>query len=566
MAVIKRSEHESSHRVLGRVKVAIYASESQEAVVLFFGNPVPRADLPVRIQSSCVYGDALSISDCDCRQQLEDTYGRFLESRRGILIFVREEGYGGGLIAQGQSVRLSRTDSVDPIEAYRQVGVRPEKAEYSLAIEVLRDIGADTFSLLTNNGRKLEAMTAAGLAATREPLPVRPTEDNLAFLEAKQTQLDQPLGLTPPTEQQQDFNCFVIGAATMDHVLELRHNPSIGKARQASRYRRRPGGKAFNQAVALSRLGARTTLLTVRGSDADSAEISNVLAMERVRDEHTRTPHDLRTPQTVVFQPAGHPPTYVGWLGAEHRTLRRQIIGQFQTQIQAADAVMVTLEASEDAVHHAVRLAQANSLVVLSASPIVEAPYEVGTEALEHTDVIVGSREELAALIPNHRSRRASDAENELQIAQHLAHLCGTTVVLTSFRSVRRWALAVNPHIVPVRVFAADVRQAGVSDAIGTTDVFCAGLALQMLRLPEASNLPRVTGIWRGPESPLAHREYVTDALVKALSSEAYVARSKGGYKTFPRWGEEFELWSRLHPPEVESEQATRAAFGGFGA
>jgi GTP cyclohydrolase II len=530
-----------------------------EAVALSYGRISAGRDLPVRIQSVCVYGDTLGISDCDCGQQLEDTYGRFLEARRGLLVFVRGEGYGHGLGVQARALHIGNEFAIDPIQAYFSVGVQPNLKNYETAVEVLTDLGINSCVLLTNNQSKITQLQAAGIDVVREAVPVRPTADNIRFLVAKQTLLDQPLGLKEDNDQEAQYpHCFVIGTAVMDHVFEVRHNPSIGRTRQAERYRRRPGGKAFNQAVALARLGASSSLLTVRGNDPDAREISNVLATERVHGFYTGRPDGLRTPQTVVVQPPGRSPTYVGWLGEQHRLLHPNIIGQHKAEIEAADAVLLTLEASESTVHRAVRMARANSLVVLNASPIVEPPYELGTDTLEHVDILIGSREELAALVRQRRPSGRPEMANGLEIARTLASLCNITVVVTEFRAVHRWALAVNSLIeMPLRVFAGNVRRDVVSDAIGTSDVFCAALAIHALSLPGADQLPRVTGIWRGRRSPLARREHLVDVLMAALGAEAYVARSRGGYKEFPHAGPEFEHWCRQHPPRVEAPEAT---------
>ena len=563
MALIKRAEHRSFHRVLGSVTLTLYESENDHALVLFYGDRVSRRDVLVRIQTACTYGDALSISECDCQQQLEDTFGRFLENRQGVLIYLLSPGYGAGLRVQAEACQVSRDQSVDIVAAYGRLGVAPAEHTYPLVVEILRDIGTDAVALLTNNQHKAAAIEAAGFAVALEQMPVRPTVDNLAFLEAKQTRLNQSLGLTPSGDDRSGSRrCFVIGAAVMDHVFEVRHSPSIGRARQAARYRRRPGGKAFNQAVALSRLGANATLLTVRGNDADSAEVSNVLAMERVRDVHVKMPEGLRTPQTVVLQPPAGSSTYVGWLGAEHRILRKHAIVQHQTEIEGSHAVLVTLEASEDAVDLTVRLARANALVLLNASPIAEAPYDLSTDTLEHTDVLVGTKDELTALIPPRHRRRAPDASDEFEVAYTLARLCRNTVILTDFRATRPWVLAVN-HVVetPVRVYAGEVRRSRGSDAIGATDAFCAALALRMLDLPDAMELPRRTGVWRDEASPLAKRTNLVDAIMLALGAEAYVARSRGGYKEFPRQDIEFEQWCRDHRPDPEPTDVTAQAF-----
>jgi ribokinase len=105
----------------------------------------------------------------------------------------------------------------------------------------------------------------------------------------------------------------------VDHIFQVKSNPRAGKSRQAHLYQRRPGGKGFNQAVALARLGADTTLLTSLGHDADAREIAGVLAEEGVRLANIET-NDAGwrpTPQTAVIQPNTGAPTYIGYLGSD---------------------------------------------------------------------------------------------------------------------------------------------------------------------------------------------------------------------------------------------------------
>jgi sugar/nucleoside kinase (ribokinase family) len=238
----------------------------------------------------------------------------------------------------------------------------------------------------------------------------------------------------------------------------------------------------------------------------------------------------------------------VGWLGLEHRTLRVSSINDRASDIAGSDAILVTLEASEDAVAEAIRYAR-GKLVVLNASPIVERPYALDTEIIEGATVVVGTLDELAALL--HRGRRTDPQRTPTAIATELAELCSVTVVVTNLRSEDRKAVAVSPYgltAVPVR--SPRVLKPNSTDSVGATDAFCAALVLASLRLEQADG--GSAGRWHSDDSPLATSQNLREVLMAALSAEAWVSRSAGGYVSFPIAGRAFDDWTRDHPARPE--------------
>jgi len=550
VALERQAEHQLLHSVLGEVTLSLYQHGRDQAVVLRYGNPSRRSHTLVRIQSACTYGDTLLAVDCDCRDQLDDTFRHFLDRGSGILIYFPLDDSGALLTAKARAYEQQERGGTEAVEEFGRA-MSPQH-DFTLAIEVLMDLDIRRVALLTNNMRKVDGLRAGGLDVAREELRIRVTETNFSYLRAKQAYQGHELNLAighdggPPRRR-----CFVIGSAVMDHVFEMGDDPSVGETRQALDYRRRPGGKALSQAIALSRLGADVSLLTVRGHDEDGDAIAGVLTSEGVRAYYTGVPGGGGSPQTAVFQPGtGGPATYVGWLGPQHRTLRQRPIDERATEIGACDAVLITLEASADAVRRSINHARPDALVILTASPMAEFPYTLSTDTLEDVNVLIGSPYELHALLPHEQLPEPRGPVGARDVAWALAEQCGITVVATNFRSVERWVLAVNPDLdEPVLVRFPRIREMDpFAASVGMTDVFCAAFALAALELDVARRVPRA-GVWRADPSPFALGTNLLDVLVSALGPAAWVARSNGGYDSFPRQGPALEEWCRRHPP-----------------
>ncbi|WP_213012533.1 PfkB family carbohydrate kinase [Paractinoplanes toevensis] len=546
------------HAVLGEVSVAIYEFDGARALIMQYG-AVPRGVRAlVRIQAACVYGDTLLAADCDCRDQLDDTFRLFLDYGSGMLIYLLEED-SPNLVAKARAYELQEREGIDGVEALQRLGLEMSTSGFVIAIDVLKGLGVSRISLLTNNGGKTSALLDGGLDVVRQPLPARITENNLRHLRAKQTNLGHELGLPVPREGGPTAHrCFVVGAAVMDHVFEMKANPQLGRSRQATEYQRRPGGKGLNQAIALSRLGAEVSLLTIRGHDDDGDKIATILAAENVRGCFARANGDEQTPQTAILQPLSTGlASYIGWLGPQNRGLHQQSIDERAKDIRACHALLITFEASEDTITRSIKHAKGDALVVLSASPAAERPYHFKTETLQMADVLIGSPDEMHALLPGKDAATLKVADFEA-VARRIAELCGVTVIITDFspvangRSAGR-VFAIGPFIQAVRVRAPQVRGTeSLAATVGMADVFCAAFTLSALELGEVQQVPHEPGMWRAETSPLANRTNLLDVLISAVGPSAWVARSSGGYDSFPRTGPSLEEWCRKHPSVPE--------------
>jgi GTP cyclohydrolase II len=119
----------------------------------------------VRVHSECLTGDALFSLRCDCGFQLEHALQRIASEKRGALVYLRQEGRGIGLANKIRAYEL-QDRGADTVEANAHLGFGPDLRDYGLAVAILQDLGIGRLRLLTNNPRKLNALTEGGLVVT----------------------------------------------------------------------------------------------------------------------------------------------------------------------------------------------------------------------------------------------------------------------------------------------------------------------------------------------------------------------------------------------------------------
>jgi 3,4-dihydroxy 2-butanone 4-phosphate synthase / GTP cyclohydrolase II len=189
-----QTEHRLTHSILGDVSVSVYEADEGTAVALQYGSISAEERVLVRVHSACMYGEALLASDCDCREQLVLSFELFKEHGAGLLVYLSQEGRGAGLINKARSYALQdRGEATDTVDAYVRLQLDPDSRDYTLARDILMDLGVRKLLLLTNNYRKVEQLQKHDLDVTREPLLAPLTSDNAAYLRIKEAKLRHDL-------------------------------------------------------------------------------------------------------------------------------------------------------------------------------------------------------------------------------------------------------------------------------------------------------------------------------------------------------------------------------------
>ncbi len=178
--------------------------DGKEHIAIMHGDAMGREDVPTRVHSECLTGDALGSLRCDCRDQLEVAMRAIGASDCGLVLYLRQEGRGIGLLNKLRAYEL-QDRGLDTVEANLALGFRDDEREYSIAAHMLHSLEVRSIRLLTNNPKKVEELRRYGIRITgRQPHVIPPNEFNRFYLETKRIKsghLLDPLGLPHLAEQ-----------------------------------------------------------------------------------------------------------------------------------------------------------------------------------------------------------------------------------------------------------------------------------------------------------------------------------------------------------------------------
>ena len=175
----------------GEFTVIGYTSviDDREHVALVRGEVAGKADVLVRMHSECLTGDVFGSLRCDCGQQLDAALRQIAEAGAGAVVYLKQEGRGIGLGNKLRAYDL-QDRGLDTVEANRELGFAPDLRDYGIGAQILLDLGLSRVRLLTNNPKKIVGLEGYGLTISgREPLQVRPQEDNASYLDTKKSKL-----------------------------------------------------------------------------------------------------------------------------------------------------------------------------------------------------------------------------------------------------------------------------------------------------------------------------------------------------------------------------------------
>lgn len=164
-------------------------ANGKEHVAITFGDLSGDDPVLARIHSECLTGDALFSARCDCGPQLEEAMRRISSTGRGVILYLRQEGRGIGLMNKIRAYHL-QDQGADTVEANEALGFGADQREYSMCQSMLEKLGVHSVMLMTNNPRKVAALKDYGINVVgRSEIRVGDTPQNESYLKTKRSKL-----------------------------------------------------------------------------------------------------------------------------------------------------------------------------------------------------------------------------------------------------------------------------------------------------------------------------------------------------------------------------------------
>ena len=171
----------------GDFKLMVFANtvDGKEHLALVKGTWLPEESVLVRVHSECLTGDIFGSKRCDCGKQLAIALSMIEEEGKGVLLYMRQEGRGIGLVNKVKAYSLQE-QGLDTVEANEKLGFLPDPRDYGIGAQILASLGIKNMKLITNNPTKRVGIESYGLKVIeRIPIETEPNPENVKYLETK---------------------------------------------------------------------------------------------------------------------------------------------------------------------------------------------------------------------------------------------------------------------------------------------------------------------------------------------------------------------------------------------
>lgn len=181
----------------GTFQLMLFTSsiDNKENLAFVMGDIHDRENVLLRVHSECFTGDVLGSVRCDCGEQLDRALQMIARARRGVVLYLRQEGRGIGLLDKLRAYNL-QDEGLDTVEANLKLGHQPDERDYTVASLIIRDLGIRSVNLITNNPKKISELRSLGIAVReRTSIEIPPRPENFNYLRTKVNRMDHLLKL-----------------------------------------------------------------------------------------------------------------------------------------------------------------------------------------------------------------------------------------------------------------------------------------------------------------------------------------------------------------------------------